>query len=570
MTKTDVAKLPGLFQRDGVYQLRTIVPHELKTAFSGKSKLVKSLGTRNHREAVLQGTQERARLLEEFSQQHLRLKPHKLDIVTPEMAVELAHRVRTRVLSLDDSARDSPDFATALREVRGVAVQSSLMIPATSAEPQDSVTTDSMSGMSAKEGETLAGLNEIRSDAAGIKLALRDLNSILPLVTGEALKLGLAFDPTAPGAREALEKSLKAYRLAVKEATLRDAGEVVNTPTVQPLRTSPSKVTHLRDVYPRWKASEPRSPDSHNACLRSLVLFEEFTGNPPLSALTREQGDGFKAWLQHPDRKTTSKTAHDRLTWAKSLLKYACQSLELISRNPWQGLKITHKTTNKRRPWTDEELTTLFTQPLHTAYELPKAKQAGTDAAYWIPLLGLYTGARIGELAQLQVSDVGNISGIYVLTITDDGDGQAVKTAAGIRKVPIHSELVRLGFLEFVEALKTRKESSLWPSLPTRTGKAGDYFGRWFRDYRRALGFGKLPDFHCLRHTVRSQMAEAEITEQMMDTVMGHEIKGSTGAKVYTHRTLAAIQKALAVVRYPALSLPRVYAAPSNLESLKG
>lgn len=569
MTKTDVAKLPGLFQRDGVYQLRTVVPLELKTAFSGKSKLVRSLGTRNYREAVLKATQERATLLGEFSQQLLALKPHRLDVVTPEMAAELAHRVRARVLRLDDSARGDPDLAAALREVHGLAAQSSLMIPATSKVPQDSIT-DSMSGMSAKEGETLAGLNEIRSDTAGIKLALRDLKSILSLVTAEALKLGLAFDPSAPGAKEALEQSLKAYRLAVKEATLRDAGDVVDTPTVKPFCTGPSKVTHLRDVYQRWKASEPRSPDSHNACLRSLVLFEEFTGNPSLSALTREQGDGFKAWLQHPDRKTTSKTAHDRLTWVKSLLKYACQSLELMTRNPWQGLKIPHKTTNKRRPWTDTELTTFFTQPLHTNYALPKAKQAGADAAYWIPLLGLYTGSRIGELAQLQVADVGNIGGISVLTITDDGDGQTVKTEAGIRKVPIHSELVRLGFLEFVEALKTRRESALWSSLPTRTGKAGDYFGRWFRDYRRALGFGILPDFHCLRHTVRSQMAEAEITEQMMDTVMGHEIKGSTGAKVYTHRTLAAIQKALAVVHYPALSLPRVYAGSSKLESLNG
>lgn len=62
-----------------------------------------------------------------------------------------------------------------------------------------------------------------------------------------------------------------------------------------------------------------------------------------------------------------SKTARDRLTWVKSVLKYAARDLGLIDRNPWEGIDISFKTTNKRRPWTDAELTTFFTQPLHTA-----------------------------------------------------------------------------------------------------------------------------------------------------------------------------------------------------------
>jgi hypothetical protein len=121
---------------------------------------------------------------------------------------------------------------------------------------------------------------------------------------------------------------------------------------------SPPEGPRLRDVYERWKASKPRSPDSVNTCLRSVILFEEFTGNPPIDQLSREQGDGFRTWLQHPDRKTTSKTARDRLTWVKSVLKFAFRDLELLDRNPWKGIDITFKTTNKRRPWTDDELKT--------------------------------------------------------------------------------------------------------------------------------------------------------------------------------------------------------------------
>ena len=315
----------------------------------------------------------------------------------------------------------------------------------------------------------------------------------------------------------------------------------------------------LREIYARWKDSKPRSADSLNTCLRSVTLYEEFTGNPSITLLSREQGDGFRTWLQQPERKTTSKTARDRLTWVKSLLKYAARELGLLDKNPWEGIDIDFKTTNKRRPWAEAELQTFFSQDLYTLYKLPRDKKAGTDAAYWIPLLGLYTGARVGELAQLRLADVDTKGGFPVLSITDEGEGQSVKSQAGVRKVPIHSELCRLGFLDYVAAMKAQGEVLLWPLLPTREGKPGGYFSQWFGAHRRFLGFGLYPDFHCLRHTVRSQMAEAEVSEQTMDAVVGHEVKGSTGAKVYTHRSLQALSKAIEVIRYPALSIPRAY-----------
>lgn len=84
----------------------------------------------------------------------------------------------------------------------------------------------------------------------------------------------------------------------------------------------------LRDIYNRWKASKSRSPDSLNNCYRSIILYEEFTGNPPITMLTHERGDGFRRWLQQSDRKTTSKIARDRLTWVKSVLKFAAVTLD--------------------------------------------------------------------------------------------------------------------------------------------------------------------------------------------------------------------------------------------------
>jgi integrase len=101
--------------------------------------------------------------------------------------------------------------------------------------------------------------------------------------------------------------------------------------------------------------------------------------------------------------------------------------------------------------------------------------------------------------------------------------------------------------------MKSQDQLLLWPNLPTREGKPGGYLSHWFGEYRRSLGFEQYPDFHCLRHTVRSQLAEAEVSEQVMDSLVGHEIKGSTGARVYTHRSLAALKKAVELLHCPSL-----------------
>jgi integrase len=311
----------------------------------------------------------------------------------------------------------------------------------------------------------------------------------------------------------------------------------------------------MRDVYGLWKAAKVRSADSVNSCGRALALYEQHTDNPPLRKLTRAQGDAFRAWLQQQG--TSSKTARDRLTWVKSLLKYAYRDLEAIDRHPWEGLDIEFTTENKRRPWTDDELTKFFGEPLFTRYELPKARKAGGAAAYWIPLLGLYLGARVGELAQLTVKDIDTEGDVPTLSITDEGADQKVKTSAGVRTVPIHSELIRLGFLDYVRGLRDSGEALLWPTLPRRGGKPGGFFSAWFGDTRRALGIGALPDFHCLRHTVRTQLVEAEVSEPIIDRLIGHEVTGSTGAKTYSHPK-AILRRAVELVKYPVLKLDRV------------
>lgn len=174
---------------------------------------------------------------------------------------------------------------------------------------------------------------------------------------------------------------------------------------------------------------------------------------------------------------------------------------------------------------------------------------------FWVSTVGLYSGSRLGELCQLRAVDIQTLEGIAVLVLTDDGEGQNIKTNADRRCVPIHSELIRLGFLDYVATVQATPAHSLWPALKLRKGKPSGYFSRWFSEFRKGVGLGKYPDFHCLRHTVRPLMRRAGHSEATMDKVTGHETKGSVGTVTYDHWTLAELQTAVESIRFPCLSL---------------
>ena len=308
----------------------------------------------------------------------------------------------------------------------------------------------------------------------------------------------------------------------------------------------------LRDIYARWIASTSRSADSAAACLRAVVLYEKHTGNPPLHLLTRAQGDGFRGWLQ--TLPTTSKTARDRMNWIKVLLKYAAQDIEAIVKSPWAGLDINSKTTLKRRPWSELEITKLLMHPIWQRGEIPSDRKSGGAAAYWVPLLAMYTGARCSELCQLLVTDIDTHGADAVITVSDKEDGQRIKSPAGHRTIPIHSELVRLGFVQYVRSL-ARSRGSVWPDLAQRHEKPGGYFSQFFGTLRTSLGIPPEAALHSFRHNVRSNLTEARVPETTIDRLLGHESRGSVGARIYTHFPAKSLRSAIETLSYPTATL---------------
>jgi integrase len=341
-----------------------------------------------------------------------------------------------------------------------------------------------------------------------------------------------------PTGRVVVSLGVSGYREAMARGVAKRA-EIIAGSSIESVRpSSPRHATRqpsvppvrLRDLHQRWVAAKAVSEDSSRACLRAVGLFEQSVGDVPLHKITRGMGDEFRAWLQK--QPTSSKTARDRLVWIKGLLNYATDDLELLTRNPWRGLDIKARTESPRQPWTEQLLEQLFSDPIWSERVIPATRMAGGYAAFWIPILGLYTGARCSELCQLQVDDVFQDGDVWLLRFTDAGQGQKIKTDAARRIVPLHKELIRLGFLGYVQSVRG---SSLWPLLHLRSGKPGGYFSGFFGRVRLQLGIRGSVDFHSFRHTARTNMLGAGVQESLIDRLLGHEVSGSTGARVYSH-----------------------------------
>lgn len=593
-----MAHVEGLHQRKGSsrYSLRILIPEDLQAFYEGKTRVVKALDTSDKAEAIRKGLRLKAQWLEEFDTKRKALNPQELESITPEMVQALAEAGRRGVLQRDQGMRDGEDGAfKALRkgireaeerqqqhqQIPRIKVSNSRGWPT----PEELPELVPLGGISEWEAGVVSEVNTSRLEEARKNIARGNLLYFLPALQWDAQAMGFTVTMETEGLKEALQAYTKSYLQALQEATQRDAGELISIDSHLPITSAPKAATRLstglpavavtagaaglatltgapegqtlRDIHALWLKASPKTHDTEQASQRAMSLAEECLGAPLyVQQVTRAHGNTFKAWLQKPARGFGSKTAKNQLMYVNSLLRFACEELEVIQKNPWKGLAaIVVPKTVTRRPWKDEELHQLFKQPLFQAYEVPaKGRSGGGPAAYWIPIIGIYTGARIGELAQLRVSDITEEDGIPVIRITDEGEGQSVKTSASRRYIPLHSELIRLGLLEYAEGIRKAGHESLWPHLLNP-----NLMSAWFGRYRKSVGLtGEWLDFHSFRHTVRTRLAKAQVQEQLMDAITGHETGGSTGRKVYTHLDMHDLKEAIERLSYGTqLKLPK-------------
>jgi integrase len=183
---------------------------------------------------------------------------------------------------------------------------------------------------------------------------------------------------------------------------------------------------------------------------------------------------------------------------------------------------------------------------LRRVFDPANLARTRTDHVRWGALIGLYTGARVGEVAQLALRDFETVAGIHCVRIQAELDGQRVKSDAGQRLIPLHPDLIELGLLERVERLRAAEEEWLFPGLKLDgAAGVGNALSKGFSYYLKTLGVksrrmnGRI-GFHSLRKNVTQQLQSSAVTEERRRAYMGHEPGEDTHQVVYMRPWCAA------------------------------
>lgn len=256
-----------------------------------------------------------------------------------------------------------------------------------------------------------------------------------------------------------------------------------------------------------------------------------------IGEIVKMQADAQRRYVEERDKLKTAEErakldqsgfvrflAYKTLEWYESawsgLFEYAINNEYTLTRNHAKGLKKgLAKNSVPKLPFTTDQLRAIFEG---TNF---KTRSADDPAKYWVPTMLLYMGARLNEVCQLLVDDIIEVEGIQCIRINDDeATRQRLKNDASKRIVPIHSKLIALGFLDYVNARKKRGDQKLFPSLDNGRAKHNKYLGNWWGRYLDVVGVvGIGLDSHSFRHTAILAFKVAEVPETHAAAICGHE-----------------------------------------------
>jgi integrase len=317
------------------------------------------------------------------------------------------------------------------------------------------------------------------------------------------------------------------------------------------------------DILNGWAAEREPEASALDMYKRDAKLFHTIMGRKSVALLTKADVMAYKRKLiDDPTRSQVN--VRDRLANLRTLLEWAAQN-DVIPDNPARDvrMRVTDQQV-KREDWSVNDLNLLFSGPVHAKGERPKGFASG-EAAYWLPLLAVFMGARREELGQLRVQDVREEQyfdtdsiphKVWCLDITDEGDtGNRLKNAYSRRLVPIHPKLIELGFVEYVTKLPNQ-EGQVFPLLK-RVGikqRLTDKWGQWFTAYRRELGISDKQVFHGLRHTWKTHAVNVGMAERVARQFQGHAGK-DIADKYGSAPAMSVMVAAIASYRVPGLEI---------------
>lgn len=523
--------------RSGIYYIRRGVPSKLKEQLGSIYK--RSLETRDPVEAKLRFTVELAKCEHIFHEANLRLEKETVNEMSREEAERIADVWLAQVLEEDEEYR--------------------------------------VEGLTDREYYKIQESIDLLEDVEKNKLARGDISLIDFELDDFIDSHGLKVNKDSPAYKQLAYAFLKASVRSNELINKRQQGEIVETPVTDPV--VPSQITSLQSntdtlskIYDLWKAERKPTIKLDLEWGAIIERFTELHGDLLITDITRRHVASFKdVILQLPirqpaairklplpeivklfegDQKVTRLSATSvkkYLTAIRTVLEWAVEN-GFREDNPAQRIKVreARNSAEKRLPYSEDDLKLIFSSPIYTEEFRPNA--GAGEAAYWLPLLALYTGARLDELGQLRKSDVRCEEGIWFIDINTFDEGKSLKTQSSKRKVPLHPTILDAGIIKYVNSLTSKDDKGLlFPELkPDSKGKLTGNWSKWWGRYaRKDLDItDSRKVFHSFRHTFKRVCRDAGINEEVHDALTGHS-GGGVGRNYGAGISLDKLQEAV-------------------------
>ncbi len=191
--------------------------------------------------------------------------------------------------------------------------------------------------------------------------------------------------------------------------------------------------------------------------------------------------------------------------------------------NPWRGHALEAKSSK-------------VSYEVFAPGELAKIYALLDDEMKAVTAIGAYSGMRLNEICTLRESSIKNVEGVLCFEITEG------KTKSAARIVPVHSKIIPL----VKSLLKTTHSGFLFyhASITDRAdGKRSTWHTQQFtRAKRKALGetYTQRKVFHSLRHEVVHQLDRAQVPEDRIALLVGHERGVTESFKTYSKNAVSA------------------------------
>lgn len=246
------------------------------------------------------------------------------------------------------------------------------------------------------------------------------------------------------------------------------------------------------------------------------------------NALTRNLS--LKDAIQVGDvEKISGKTINGYLGNYRTLFKWAVDN-KFLNENPFENVSVEYK----RKPIA-ERRQAYSQQALSKVYNTLCGEQIKSESYKWAALIGIFTGARLAEICQMEIADIQEHDGVMCFSINSKSNGHGnvkqLKSDAATRLIPIHSNLRELGFGDYVRSVRKRhgNTSRLFPDFTyqKKTGYTKN-FGRWYNETLTArLGIKSSSHiFHGLRHTMNTRLLQVSVEPSLVAMLLGHARSG--------------------------------------------